>query len=431
MSKARILIVDDDPLAAAFLQAQLQAAGYNPVGIAASAAEAARLARTQAPDLVLMDIVLPGELDGIDAALHINRIKDVPVLFLTAQLDPAQFERAKITGPFGYLLKPVKEPELLMAIEMALYRHQLESRLRQSEKHLADAQRIGHLGSWHMNLATGHIHWSDEIFRIFGMPVTPSGISYEILLERVHPEDRLLVDAAIQNALGQGQHYSIYHRIMQSGTQMERVVHHTGEVELNESGKPRHMTGTLQDVTEHKSTEARLWHMAHHDPLCGLPNRMLMYDRLGQAIARNRRSRQQLALMLFDLDDFKQVNDQYGHQVGDGLLVGISDRLSRCARESDTVARLGGDEFTLIIEQLKDPRDAAIVAQKIVNAMQEPVCLDGHNFQVTCSIGIALYPGDATTLDGLLKAADSAMYEAKRFGKNNFHFYTDVKRQTH
>lgn len=431
MSKPRILIVEDDPHAAAFLQAQLQAAGYTLIGIAASAAEATHLARNHSPDLVLMDIVLHGELDGITAVEHINRVTDVPVLYLTAQLDQAQFERAKITAPFGCLLKPVKERELLMAVEMALYRHQLESRLRRSEKHLVDAQRIGHLGSWHMNLATGHIHWSDEIFRIFGMPVTAGGINYEILLDRVHPEDRPLVDTAIQNALDLGQHFSIYHRIVQYGGTNERVVHHTGEVELNESGKPQHLTGTLQDVTEHKSTEARLWHMAHHDPLCGLPNRLLMYDRLGHALARNRRSKQQLALMLFDLDDFKQVNDHYGHQVGDSLLVSISDRLCRCARESDTVARLGGDEFTLIIEQLKDPRDAAIVAQKIVDTMQEPVCLDGHNFQVTCSIGIALYPDDAKSLDGLLKAADSAMYEAKRFGKNNFHFYSDVKRHTH
>lgn len=431
MSRASILVVEDDPLTAEFIQLHIQAAGYTAVGTVSTAADAIELARSASPDLVLMDIILPGEMDGIDAARIIYSTLNIPVLYLTAQTDDAFFERAKITEPFAYLLKPINERELNLTIGMALYRHQLESKLKLSEKHLAEAQRIGHLGSWTMNFTTGSIHWSDEIFRIFGRPVAQGDIDYEKFMAQVHPEDRQLVSAAIQNAREQGNHYSIYHRIIQTDGLAERIVHHTGEVTLSESGIPQYVTGTLQDVTEHKSTEARLWHMAHHDPLCGLPNRMLMYDRLSHAIAQSHRNKDSVALMLFDLDDFKKINDSFGHQAGDALLVEISDRLRHSARECDTVARLGGDEFTLIIEQLRAPRDAAMIAQKILKAMQEPVCLDGQNILVTCSIGIALFPDDATTLDGLLKASDSAMYEAKRVGKNNFQFYIDVKRQTH
>ena len=430
MSKARILIVEDDPHTAAVTEAQVEAAGFAVAGIATSGPKAIDLARIEVPDLVLMDIVLTGELDGIDAAQIIYSTLNIPVLYLSAHADPALFERAKISEPFAYLLKPIRERELLLTIEMALYRHRLETRLKESERHLAAAQRIGRLGSWSMNFSAERLRWSDETFRIFGVPAESSDVDYATFLERVHPEDRGLVDAAIQNALGHGERYSIYHRIVQPDA-APRVVHHTGEVELDAGGKARHVIGTLQDVTESKAAEAKLWHMAHHDSLCDLPNRLLMYDRLSDAMARSRRNKQQLALLLFDLDDFKRVNDSYGHEAGDKLLRKIAERLLHCARECDTVARLGGDEFVVIIEQLTDARDAAVVAQKVLDAMQEPVCLDGHNIQITCSIGLALYPRDAGTLDGLMKAADSAMYESKRGGKNNFQFYTDVRRQTH
>jgi len=431
VSKASILIVEDDPHTAEFIRVHIHASGYTTVGIVSTAADAIDLARSKSPDLILMDIILSGDMDGIETARIINSTQNIPVLYLTAQTDDAFFERAKVTEPFAYLLKPLNERELNLTIGMALYRHQLESKLKLSEKHLAEAQRIGHLGSWSMDFATGSIHWSDEIFRIFGRSVAQGDIDYEKFMAQVHPEDQQLVSAAIQNAREQGNHYSIHHRIIQADGLAKRIVHHTGEITLSESGKPQHMTGTLQDVTEHKSTEARLWHMAHHDPLCGLPNRMLMYDRLSHAIVQSHRNKAKVALMLFDLDDFKRINDSFGHQAGDALLVEISDRLRRSARECDTVARLGGDEFTLIIEQLKTVGDAVMIVNKILTVMQEPVCLDGQNIQVTCSIGIALYPDDATTLDGLLKASDSAMYEAKRAGKNNFQFYIDVKRQTH
>lgn len=427
MSKARILIVEDNAPTAELIQTQLQAVGYIAVGVA-TAATAIDLARAKSPDLVLLDIAVSGDMA---TARRLFSTLNIPVLYLTEQTDTAFFEHTKLTEPFTYLLKPINQRELILTIEIALYRHQLESQLKQSEIQLAEAQRIGQLGSWSKNPASDQLQCSDEIFRIFGLPVASDGLDYETMLGMVHPEDRQLVHAAVQNAHDFGKRFSIYHRIIQADGVSERVVHHTGKSARGKSTTAEIMAGMLQDVTEHKATEARLWDMAHHDPLCGLPNRLLLYDRLNHAITRAQRSKQQLALMLFDLDDFKTTNDNYGLQTGDSLLIEISTRLQRYARECDTVARLGGDEFTLIIEQLKEPRDAAVVAQKLLEAMQEPVCLDGRYIQVTCSLGIALYPDDATTLEELLKVADSAMFQAKRAGKNNFQFYIDAKRQTH
>ncbi|MFA7386732.1 MAG: diguanylate cyclase [Thiohalobacteraceae bacterium] len=429
MSKARILIVEDDPHAAALTDAQVKVAGFGVVGIFASGREAIESARVERPDLVLVDLQLRGELDGIATAQAFSNNLNIPALYLIDS-EAVASARIGVPEPFAYVLKPVQQRELVLTVEMALYRHRMEARLKQSERQLAAAQRIGRLGSWSMNFGTERLHWSDETLRLFEMPAEATDIDYATFLSRVHPEDRGLVDAAIQNAVDQGERYSIYHRMIQPDT-TARVVHHTGEVELDPRGKARSLTGVLQDVTETKAVEAQLWHMAHHDPLCDLPNRLLMYDRMNDAMARSRRNKQQLALLLFDLDDFRRLNEDYGHEAGDKLLTNIADRLRRCARECDTVARLGGDQFTLIIEQLTDPRDAAVVAQKILDSMQEPVCLDGHNMVVTGSIGLALYPRDADALDGLMKAAGSAMQQSKRSGKNSFHFYTDVKRQTH
>lgn len=429
MSKARILIVEDDLHAAALTEAQIEAAGFGVAGTVESGRKAIEFARIERPDLVLVDLELRGEPDGIATSHALSNNLNIPVLYLAGR-DTAPAARTGVSEPFAYILKPVQRRELVLTVEMALYRHQLEARLKQSESQLTAAQRIGRLGSWSMNFATERLHWSDETLRLFDMPSENTDVDYATFLSRVHPEDRGLVDAAIQNAVGQGERYSIYHRMVQPDA-APRVVHHTGEVELDPRGKTRSLTGVLQDVTETKAVEAQLWHMAHHDPLCDLPNRLLMYDRMNDAMARSRRNKQQLALLLFDLDDFRRLNEDYGQEAGDKLLSSIADRLRRCARECDTVARLGGDQFTLIIEQLTDPRDAAVVAQKILDTMQEPVCLDGHNMVVTGSIGLALYPRDAGTLDGLMKAAGSAMQESKRAGKNSFHFYTDVKRQTH
>lgn len=426
----RILIVEDDAHMAQALQAQIEDAGFNTVAITGSGLEAIRLAEELHPDLVLMDIILEGDMDGVEATRQIVQRCALPVLYLTTHADQKHFERAKITEPFAYLLKPVNQRELVLTIEMALYRHKLETQLRNSEKHLADAQRIGHLGSWDWSIEQEQILLSDEAYRILGLPVRQSSMTLDEFITHVHGKDRPELRKAIQNTRQHGKTFSLYHRILRPNGQ-ERILHHTGEALRDSSGAIQSITGTLQDVTELKSTEARLWHIAHHDPLCDLPNRMLMYDRLSQTLARARRNKKQVALMLFDLDDFKQINDTYGHQAGDNLLIEISNRMRQCVRDSDTIARLAGDEFTLIIDQLSDPRDAASIAQKIINALQEPINLDGQLAIVTCSIGIALYPGDAEDMEGLLKTADHAMYESKRCGKNAFHFYTDVKRKTH
>jgi diguanylate cyclase (GGDEF)-like protein len=167
-----------------------------------------------------------------------------------------------------------------------------------------------------------------------------------------------------------------------------------------------------------------LAYLAQYDVLTRLPNRNLLHERLKRAIVRAKRSNRSVALMFLDVDRFKEINDALGHAVGDQVLTGVAERLTRCLRESDTVARLGGDEFTVILEEIENLEYVGGVAEKIISTFCQPLVLEEREIFVTTSIGIALHPTDAETFEDMLKKADTAMYHAKKQGRNNYQFYT-------
>lgn len=199
----------------------------------------------------------------------------------------------------------------------------------------------------------------------------------------------------------------------------------------DEEGELSHAVSLVQDVTERKQAEAalrrhetRLNYLAYHDTLTHLPNRTLFYDRLTHAMSTARRSGQPVALFFLDLDRFKNINDSLGHHIGDELLVKMADRLRGCVRDSDTLARIGGDEFVIILEQLHGYKDVTKVARQILRSLQEPLEVSDRELYMTVSIGISMFPTDADDVEGLMKAADVAMYRAKDQGRNTFQAYT-------
>lgn len=188
----------------------------------------------------------------------------------------------------------------------------------------------------------------------------------------------------------------------------------------------RHYVAVFSDITSRKQTEERLNYQANHDPLTTLPNRTLFHERLTRALARSHRNRLPVALLFLDLDHFKEVNDGCGHLTGDKLLQEVGERLVSCTRQGDTVARMGGDEFTLILEDIADFRDAAVVAQKILRSLGAPFVIGDYRVGVTTSIGISLYPADGNDIQSLLRTADEAMYRAKKQGKNSYQFHSET-----
>jgi diguanylate cyclase (GGDEF)-like protein/PAS domain S-box-containing protein len=180
----------------------------------------------------------------------------------------------------------------------------------------------------------------------------------------------------------------------------------------------------FRDVSASRATSLQLSHLAAHDSLTDLPNRMLLNDRLSQAIASARRQRHRLAVLFLDLDRFKTVNDTLGHGIGDRLLQSVARRLVESVRRSDTVSRQGGDEFVLLLSRVDEADDAAASAQKVIKALAVPLDVGGHQLQVTASIGLSMYPDDGQDADTLIRNADLAMYRAKEHGRNVYQFYT-------
>ncbi|MBF0517283.1 MAG: diguanylate cyclase [Nitrospirae bacterium] len=180
---------------------------------------------------------------------------------------------------------------------------------------------------------------------------------------------------------------------------------------------------TLAGIIERRSIQRKLRHMALYDNLTGIPNRTMFFDRLGQSLALAKRNNRILVLLYLDLDKFKHINDTLGHDAGDELLKETARRLQTCLRKSDTAARMGGDEFTVILTEVADERDAASVAKKIIDTLQEPLELKGYLCPIGTSIGISIYPTSATEAGALIKKADMAMYAAKTSGRGNYQFY--------
>ncbi len=187
----------------------------------------------------------------------------------------------------------------------------------------------------------------------------------------------------------------------------------------------RERTAELEaEVAERRGAEARLDHLAHHDPLTGLPNRLMFFEQLGKSIALAARAGRQLAVLFIDLDRFKEVNDTLGHAIGDELLVAVTHRLASHLRAGDALARLGGDEFICVVEDITDPREVGIVAEKLIALLSRPFGVHDHELYIAASIGICLYPGDGEDVATLVRNADTAMYQAKAHGRGRSHFYT-------
>ncbi|GAC1425911.1 MAG: hypothetical protein NVSMB5_20320 [Candidatus Velthaea sp.] len=329
--------------------------------------------------------------------------------YFDSVIEPRFDEQRQIVGTIGVALDITD-------------RHKDRRALERRTEELHAAQAIAHFGSWSMNLHTGSINWSPELFRILGEQPGDTDVE-STLFQYDHPDDVDLVRNAIATAERLRQPYDIEHRIV-SRNGSTRIVREQGAFDFDSFGQAVRCVGTVLDITDRKTAEDRLAYLAHHDPLTHLANRTLLQERLNRAVARAERHNANAAVLFLDLDRFKYINDTFGHVVGDELLVGVSRRISAALRAGDTVARAGGDEFVIVLEDLDNAESASDLALRIRREFARPFDLSiGAQF-IAASIGIALYPFDGVTPNDLLRSADSAMYRAKERGGNDFQFFT-------
>jgi len=310
--------------------------------------------------------------------------------------------------------------------DMTDYLHAQEE-LNKSRTYYKQAAQIAGIGYWIWDNIEDRLEFcTDEAAAIYGVTVEQSLARVRSSDRRdstKHPDDFDHYETTIRNAHENRTGFDVVYRIYRPDGEL-RYIRQLGEPIFDHAGNIIKTIGTLQDITEQKLAEEEIAHMARHDALTGIPNRTLFIDRLETDLKSAKREKRQLAVLFIDLDGFKVVNDTAGHQTGDQVLIHFAHRLRNCIRDMDTIGRIGGDEFAIVLSGDVTRDHVVLVVEKILEAVSAPYDLEGKSFLISASIGISLDPGDGDAPDSLLTAADAAMYDVKRSGKNSYRFAT-------
>jgi diguanylate cyclase (GGDEF)-like protein/PAS domain S-box-containing protein len=370
-------------------------------------------------DVVIVDLRLP-DSSGLSTLQRLRgHVPAVPVIVL---VDPGGLElgrRAMRHGAQSFLVKDELDGRLLRAtVATALIHHQVLNELWQREDRLSRALQGSQDGVWDWDVAKDEVYYSPRWNGMLGYPESELTASPDHWFRLVHPDDLPHLKRVLKSHLdGDTRRFEHEHRIL--GAEGEYLWVLTKGLALGhfEGGSVR-VAGTQTDITARKLAEQQALHHALHDDLTGLPNRALLVDRLALSLAQLRRDPQaQFALLYLDLDRFKDVNDRFGHGVGDRLLDSVARRLERLLRPGDTVARLSGDEFAALLKGAKTVADAVHVAERVGDAVNEPYEIEGRHITVSASIGIALSSSGYRNPEEILHDADVAMYRSKTIGR--------------
>lgn len=434
----RILVVDDDITVRKLAQQALGQAGFQ-VTLAADGEEALAFLDKARPELVLLDVEMP-RLDGFATCAAMRRRladKLFPILMVTGFDDLDSIARAYEAGATDFVSKPINWMILTQRLRYMLRASRLTQALAKREASLATAQRLAQLGNWAWDRHTGIVEYSDELYHLFGLAPGSVPASLQTLLACTDKDDRRRLKKAILTPLKTGQTSNASVSITHADGGQRTLLIHT-EAVTDDAGYATQLLGTFQDITERRQTEAKIRNLAYFDNLTGLPNRRHFHERTKRELALAQHHGRELAILFLDLDDFKRINETLGHTAGDCLLKTIAQRLcttlhvsgtiSRKGRQNNniSIARLGGDEFVVLLSEFRHSEDAAVAAVHLLEALSRPIDLSGRRVSVTSSIGIAIYPNDGTDIDSLFKNADTAMYHAKKAGKNAYQFYDEA-----
>ncbi len=433
----RVLIVDDDAmirLLARSAISQLNLEAHE----AENGAEAVALFQQQAFDIVLLDLEMP-VMDGFTAAREIRALPggdSATLVMATGLNDPDSIEKAYEVGATDFVTKPINWSILRQRLRFILRARAAFQALQENEAKLAESQRIANLGHWEWDITNNRAEWSEQVYEILGLSPDAVEASYAAFLKAVHPDDRSLFNRAIGHAVEQGESYLLEHRIVQPDGQ-ECYVVSQGKAQRQDPVQAVKVRNVVQDITERKHSEERIFHLANFDNLTGLPNRNLFAEHAGRLLAAARKDGSRVAILLLGLDRFKRINDSLGYAAGDELLKEVAGRIATCMRDSDLIsrdqlldgvpyslARPGGDEFILLIRSVERADAVARFAQRLSEEVSRPLHAVQQDISVSASIGISLFPDDGEQQDALINYADMALGYAKDAGGGCFRFYS-------
>lgn len=439
--RPRILVVDDEPLILEGLQRILASRDYE-VLMARGGGDALIAIGKQQFDIILLDLGMP-DLNGNEVLRFIaDRDVDTQVIVVSGENSIEAAIRALRAGAADFVRKPYEAEELLRRIDNTLTRRRLEK----ENNHIL--QRLQQSEKWHrflVNSSPDFIYTldpegrftfvNDRVESLIGYPKEDLiGQPYSVI---IHDEDMPRAEHVFnERRAGDRSARNIELRLKcNQGMRRPRLMNgRCKTVELTATGMYEENAnpfekcfigsyGVAKDVSERKQAEETVHYQTYHDLLTGLPNRALFRNHLGLILSQNKRSGNKIAVLSLDLDHFKIINDSLGHNLGDDLLLAVGARLRQCLREGDTLARLGGDEFAILLPALNAREDVQHIGRKIIQVLSHPIYAKGHEIYISVSIGACVAPEDGDIVDGLIRQAEIAMYQAKTRGRSRLQFW--------
>ena len=452
----RILIVEDTEDSRVLLEDIIKASGYN-VDSAINGVDALEKAKQAPPDMIVSDILMP-EMDGFELCREVKRhpqLRKIPFVFYSATYTSSEDEEFALTlGASKFVIKPEDPVKLISIIEdvWAQYSEGKKIELGPSEDDEVLEKRHIKVVNKKLNAKILELEIQKEKLKLAALVFNNSSEGMivaddENLIIETNPAFSVITGYSLDEVKGRppsflssGYHDStfyeeMWHQLNNTGTWQGEVrdKHKNGDIYTqwltiniirNDDDSVKQYVAIFSDISEKKKSEELIWRQANFDALTELPNRNMFRNKLKQSLELSNRDNQTLAMLLVDLDLFKEVNDTLGHDVGDVLLQEATHRIRQCVGKSYIVARMGGDEFSIIMTNVIGKSQTDEVAKKIVSELAIPFHINNEIVHVSGSVGVTLYPNDADNIDTLIKNADQAMYAAKEKGRNGFSYFT-------
>lgn len=437
----KVVIIDDEPTTLLLLESAVESLA--DVITVSQSVEAFSVVRAQQPDLVILDISMP-ELSGFDVCKQLKACPttaSIPVIFVTSHSDSENEHSALSLGAIDFISKPIDIKMCRMRVRNHLTLQSQRAMLSKVNQELEAEKK--QLSITLRSIADGVISIDAKGDVTFINPVAQRLTGYNTQEALGKPIDEVmnLRDASNQESLLNPALYALeVKRPVAMSYNATLISRHKEIFRVEDSASPiiddeGNISGAVmvfQDVSEAVEMAVKMTHLTNHDQLTGLPNRVLLHDRVVQAIARNFTSKQSIALLLIDIDNFKYLNDSLGHQVGDFVISVIAKRLSGILGQDATLARVGGDEFACLLSDIGSGYSAESIAMACLHSGRQPIEIEGKAHQLSLSIGISLYPQDAVNAEEMMRHADSAMYRSKSKGKDTFSFFSkDLQHAMH
>lgn len=436
--KPLAMVVDDDNASRITMAAALKKEGFE-VEQVKNGEDAVTLFKLRQPDLIFLDVLMPG-MDGFDTCRAIRGCpggKYVQILMVTGLDDTASIEQSFLAGGNDFVAKPINWTVFGHRAKYMLRAGRALKEAHVSRSLLAKTQEVAKIGNWKVDYQDNLCTISKEAMGILGLSGDGlDGLSVTELLDTILGGSQEDIYAHVADAVRLQESFIIDFKRRITADAARHIYMH-GEILKNDQGEPDLLLGVVQDSTRMKEVEDKIRYLAFYDGLTGLANRTLFLDRLKKIIDHSARNNCSFALLFMDIDNFKHINDTMGHHAGDILLKNTAEIIKTCVRRSDSVgvsgrdgpdnlvARHGGDEFVLILADISSPESAAVVARRLLDAIPQKQIIENQEISVTTSIGISVYPDDGEDKDTLFRHSDTAMYHAKKSGRNNFQFFRE------